>query len=1005
MTKKATTSKKAVSAPLLNGAEAKPTFKQKINLILGNYGYIGYAAAISALIIFLIYLARGLYPLDNGTVLVLDLNGQYVYFFEHLRESVLSGDFTILYSWSRAAGGEFMGIYAYYLASPLSYIVCLFPKEMMQEAILAMYLIKSAICGATMAFYLHKHSENTNRQQDRVSIIMFAVMYATCAYCVVYQNNIMWMDSLFWLPLLTLGIEELVKFGKYKLFVVSLALTLISNYYIGYMCCIYVAVYYFYYISAFKDNDVNNPCHEKNHFWRSLVRVATFSAVAIGIAAVLVLTAYYSLQFGKNEFSTPNWEISLRFDFFDLFYKLLPGSYDTVRPQGYPFVYCGVLTIMLAPVFFLSKKFTNREKIASLALICVFVFSFIISSLNLIWHGFQKPNWLNDRFSFMFSFFLVVLAYKAFGAIKEVGNKCLLAIAAVIGGFAMLLQKMSDSFFETIANANDDYIFNEFGTVVMTLICLAVYLSILAIKRRSKNRELVASVLLGIVCIEMFLNGLASVNSLGEDVGFTSHSKYSDYMEIMRPITETVQDNDKSFYRMEKTEHRKTNDNMALSMRGLSNSTSTLDADTIYFLRMMGYSSKSNWSKYLGGNPVGDSLMGIKYLITDRDYNEFYGEPVYTGKDFAAHEGISLKELIEKTKSDEYTYSKDNYKTPNSYVVYKNPYALSLAFASSEKVLSFNMKDENSYVKKDDERYNPTGYTSPFTRLNGLLSAITGETVEVFKPAKQNGDPKTNGCTSEVSSNHNKYKNTSTKDGTVTYLYTVPANTDLYLYLPAFYGREVDIKSNNQKIYDGSKTFGGNETNRIIELGRTEGTTYSFTVTIKSNDDLFYTKLDESFIYYVDKEALAETFTKIQSEQLVINEKYEENDISGTIKTTAANRVIMTTIPYDEGWRVYVDGKRVEISEALDTMLTFRIEDAGEHTVRLLYMPDSYVFGMIITVCSTAIFVLVIIFEKRLMRVAFIKKYFAPEYVPSKADVDSANAQIVKKDNSEKDPQ
>ena len=69
----------------------KLTFKQKLASIKKEYGYISLAAIIPAVIFFLIYLARGLYPFGNETVLVLDLNGQYVYFFEELRNTVLNG--------------------------------------------------------------------------------------------------------------------------------------------------------------------------------------------------------------------------------------------------------------------------------------------------------------------------------------------------------------------------------------------------------------------------------------------------------------------------------------------------------------------------------------------------------------------------------------------------------------------------------------------------------------------------------------------------------------------------------------------------------------------------------------------------------------------------------------------------------------------------------------------------------------------------------------------------
>ena len=199
--------------------------------------YLAFCFIIPVLLMYLIYLAMGIHPFGDGSVLVLDLNGQYVYFFEALRNTI-HGEGSFLYTFFRALGGEFMGMYAYYLASPLSYLVALFPQEKILEALLTIILIKVGLCGLTFGFYLHKRTQKPNKP----IIIGFSVMYALSAFAVVHQNNLMWTDAIFWLPLLILGLEELIVNRKYKLYVISLAMTLMSNYYIGYMACIFSVI-------------------------------------------------------------------------------------------------------------------------------------------------------------------------------------------------------------------------------------------------------------------------------------------------------------------------------------------------------------------------------------------------------------------------------------------------------------------------------------------------------------------------------------------------------------------------------------------------------------------------------------------------------------------------------------------------------------------------------------------------------------------------------------------
>ena len=983
--------------------------------ILSEYWYIGIAALIPAIIFFLIYLSRGLYPFGNGTVLVLDLNGQYVYFFEALRNTVLEGG-SLLYSWSRALGGEFLGMYAYYIASPLSYLICLFPKDKTQEFLLVMFLIKAAICGGTMAFYLHKHSVHKNK----FSVITFSVMYALSAYCVVQQNNTMWIDAVMWLPLVTYGVEQVVKYGRYRVFVIFLSLTLASNFYIGYMVCIFVLLYFFYYMLAYTDKGVNNPLSEKLHFGKSFLRMGLYSLIAIGIAAVIVLCAYYSLQFGKNEFTDPSWEIALKFDFYDLLFKLLPSSYDTVRIDGLPFVYCGLLTVILAPLFFCSKKFTVREKVVSGAFLMVFVLSFMISTLDLIWHGFQKPQWLNARYSFIFCFFLIFLAFRAFDYIKTIKAKHVAVVSGFIFMYVVILQNFSEEFKAKLVSLSygpqeEDFMVHEFATVMLTVVCLLAYIALIAFMAKVKNKDVVAAVLLGVVCTEMFLSGLCNINDLDKDVGYTTYQSYNEFNNLLRPVTETLQDYDDSFYRFEKTYHRKLNDNMALSIRGVSNSTSTLNKSTINFLRMLGYYSQSHKSQYKGGTVVTDSLIGMKYIISDRDYSHLYGEPVLSGEDYAEYMGMTLDELRDATFADKYNdYSAEDLK------VYLNPYALSLAFASSDDVLSVNIKDHNTLISKDskdyDEKYNPEGYMSPFTRVNAIFSGIVGYEVEIFKPAVEI-DVELKNVKHEVSSEHDRYnKINKDQEGSVTYTYSVPeGGATLYLFMPAYYNREVDLSSSTMPIFDSpiyTGTYAGTINNsknsassfskcndRIVDLGYATGDEYKLTVTIDNSYNQFYTKEGQPIVYYVDMDVFAQVISEIKENQLIIDGNYSEDNISGTITTDNEDQLIMTTIPYDQGWRVFVDGKMVETFEVSDALVGFRIDEAGEHSVRFVYCSTPFVLGIVISVCAIAIFVGVIFVDKHVRGAVGLSIFFpSNRTVATPEELDAIESEEAKAD-------
>ena len=93
-------------------------FVQRVGNKLIEKKYLYPAFFLPVVIMLLVYACLGMFPIGDRTILILDMNGQYIYFFEQLRD-VLSGNGSILYTFERALGGEFFGIFTYYLASPL----------------------------------------------------------------------------------------------------------------------------------------------------------------------------------------------------------------------------------------------------------------------------------------------------------------------------------------------------------------------------------------------------------------------------------------------------------------------------------------------------------------------------------------------------------------------------------------------------------------------------------------------------------------------------------------------------------------------------------------------------------------------------------------------------------------------------------------------------------------------------------------------------------------------
>jgi uncharacterized membrane protein YfhO len=876
-------------------------------LYTSSSAYLVFCFLVPLAISFGIYLTRGLHPFGDGTPLVLDLNAQYAYFFEGLRNIIYGDATSFLYSFSRSLGGEFMGMYAYYLASPLTYIVALFPQDRIQEAVLTILLIKTGLTGFTFGYYLHKHTKIRNR----LAIIAFSVMYALSAYGVCQQSNTMWIDALIWLPLLVLGLEQLILNRKYKLYTVSLSFILICNYYIGYMICIFAVMYFFYYYFSKPATEIN-PNQTKLHFFRTGTRFAIFSVLSAAIAAFMLYAAYYSLCFGKSEFSSTNWSLRANFDILDFLVKLLPGSHDTYEPSGLPIVYCGLLTLILIPIYFTSKKITSREKVASGAILAIFLISFIVNPIDLIWHGFSTPNWLNARYSFLFCFILLVIAYKAFGNLREVSEKYLLGTCAFLVLFVAVAQKHE---FESYINSDSKLL--TFGCVwfsIFFIITLFVLLCLTVKVKLPKARTAISAVLAAVVCVEIFCNGVVSFITINDDVHFTSYKNHQNFLGGLRPVVEDIKEYDSGFYRMEKTHHKSYNNNFALAIRGISNSTSTLNASAISFINQLGYTGRAHLTQYNGGTPLSDSLLGIKYVIDNENSKKYEG--VY--------------DFVEEIESD-------------AYNVYKNPYALSFAYGVSQGIKEYDME----------------AYSNVFRRYNSLISTMVGEeeAIKVFRGVT-NLTTSPGNCKEQKWLSSLKYNAPKTTDGNFTFSYKAPKAGYYYFHSPATDTPEsckVRIGSASNKT-----SYLERDSNHLLTLGYfNEGEDIKITFYI-SEDDYIVFDSSEPFLWYFDVAQYEDLMGKMTSNpQFIIDDESTDDNLFGSINTVDNDQMILTTIPYDEGWNVYVDGEATETYKTLGALMAFDIADSGEHTLELVYMPKLYPFAFFISLFAIATFIII----------------------------------------------
>ncbi|MFQ9790514.1 MAG: YfhO family protein [Streptococcus salivarius] len=101
----------------------------------------------------------------------------------------------------------------------------------------------------------------------------------------------------------------------------------------------------------------------------------------------------------------------------DILAKLVVGGFDTTSGwsagPNLPNIYIGALGFLGFIFYFLSQKIGKAKKWAAGIVTLIFLISFVNEFVSKIWHMGQNPAGFFFRFSWLFSFFMLVLAYQA----------------------------------------------------------------------------------------------------------------------------------------------------------------------------------------------------------------------------------------------------------------------------------------------------------------------------------------------------------------------------------------------------------------------------------------------------------------------------------------------------------------------------------------------------------------------------------------------------------------
>lgn len=607
------------------------------------------AFMLSCASITVIYMLTKIYPFGSKTILTMDMSGQYVNYLAYFRNIFYDGA-NIFYDFSMNLGSNCYGLFAYYLSSPLNIILCFFKQEYITEAILLLNIIKVGLCAITMTIFLSKTTK-----LNKLSIIILSIMYSLMSYNIVYSQNIMWLDGAIYLPLVILGIENIIKKQKYLTYIISLFLVIVSNFYVGYMVGLFSVIYT---IARIININTKNNLME---FWKENKKIilpyVKATIITLLLSMIILLPVLLNLLNSKAEIGKSNFSIDAYYTPLEAVSKIIIGSFTNDELAfGAPNIYCGSLCLLMVILYFVNPKIGNKEKILYLFLTLGMILCFIIVPLNLIFHMLQSPVWFPFRYSFIFSFLLIILAAKNMEQIKGIEFNTLLKAQFLLVFIMMLLSKFNYSYITNM---------NTILTIIFVLITGFMYYY------SADKGKIYKTSLIILITIEMILNGY----QITKQIVYVERERFNfSYNKIQNTIEE-YKSKEEEFYRIESKVLRSMNDPMLYHYNGFTHYSSTSGKDNKNFLTNFGIRHNLIVENSSDTTLPMSSLLGVKYYIANPKKN--------------LTQNI---EWFEKIKESE------------NVSVLENKYALNLGFMVSNRVKEVTLEN-NSPLKNQNELF------------------------------------------------------------------------------------------------------------------------------------------------------------------------------------------------------------------------------------------------------------------------------------------------------------
>ena len=741
--------------------------------------------------------------------------------------------------------------------------------------------------------------------------VAFGMAYALSAYFAAFSWNIMWLDCMWLLPFIILGLERLVKEGRALMYCIALALGIFSNYYIGIMLCLFSVCYYIYLFAV-----TEIPGKEDTMKSKAIARLkltgkyALYSLISGGLAMIVVLPEYFNLMLTKSADTTFPTEITEYFSLIYTFFRsLITIPVADLNFYHDPNVYASVAVFIVIPLFWLCKNISIKERVGKTIFMLFMLLSFNINILDYIWHGFHFPNSLPCRQSFLYIFLILTMGYEAVLHIKDLKYKQI--IGATGGAIGLLL------LFEQIFDKDKLEIFTKPTTsitmvrvVFLSITFIIIYAFIMCLyKKKPQMKGFFAYIMILTLFCELTLNmQITSIPSTSDRTSYDSEKEPINNLSEM--AAKQSEKEGVVFYRSEMKEHDTRNNGARYEYNSISTFSSVSSAAIQDFYANIGMQTSFNAYSYLGHTPLTAAMFSIKYEFAKTEPS-IPNDMTRIDKSTTGAQ-VQPSSNVADTGMGLYEYNKT---LPLGFVI--NPGTMS----------SWDMDTGN-----------------PFTTQNSFVKSATTVDENIFHQLKT-GDGDAGTFTAEYNLEQgDKFKDSGS------------GPIDVYFYCQT---EAENLTATVSGKTEKTLSFSATNQNYICHVGDVER---GSKITVTGGDNK---TVSACYAFAFDEDVWQKAFDELNKSPLKVTE-WDDTKIIGSVNAEESG-LLYTSIPYEEGWTIYLDGSEVDPGKICKDALIGITVPSGKHTIEFSYTPKGFVPGIVITLFSLVLLVILANQEKMLL--------------------------------------